>query len=236
MVRHDSTARSRAVVHWPSAGQPEEFLNTVPVMPSSRALAVMRSAKLSSLPDIPSAMHHAGVVARQHDHALDQVLDRDLAAELDEHARAAHVARPLADAKARVELQAAGRDLLEGDVDRHHLRHRRGMHRLVGILEQQHRRGLRIDHEGLLGERADADLRGRQRLGLGGGRWRRGLGRRGRRARLGRRLLLLLVLPLAAAARSAGRRCRAARRPGWPRRQARSGDAGDHSDTTRASP
>ena len=56
MVRHDSTARSRAVVHWPSAGQPEEFLNTVPVMPSSRALAVMRSAKLSSLPDIPSAM------------------------------------------------------------------------------------------------------------------------------------------------------------------------------------
>jgi hypothetical protein len=55
MVRHARTARSRAVVHWPSTGQPDAFLNTVPDMPSSRPRLVMRSAKLSSLPDSPSA-------------------------------------------------------------------------------------------------------------------------------------------------------------------------------------
>ncbi len=108
MVRHDSTARSRAVVHWPSAGQPDEFLNTVLVMPSSaracgHALGESILVTGKSLGD-----HHAGIVARQHDDALDQVLDRGLAAQLEEHARAAHVAGPLADAEARVELQAAG--------------------------------------------------------------------------------------------------------------------------------
>jgi hypothetical protein len=44
-----------AVVICPSAGQPEAFLNTVPVMPSSFAFLFMRSAKLSSVPAMPSA-------------------------------------------------------------------------------------------------------------------------------------------------------------------------------------
>ena len=75
-----SSARSRAVVIWPSAGQPEEFLNTVPVMPSSFAFLFMRSAKASSRAGDAFGDHDAGIVARLHDDAAGSGPRRDLGA------------------------------------------------------------------------------------------------------------------------------------------------------------
>ena len=50
----DSVARSRAVVFCSGWNPPQEFLNTVRVMPNWRARAVISAAKTSSVPRMPS--------------------------------------------------------------------------------------------------------------------------------------------------------------------------------------
>ena len=54
---------SRAVECWSGSGRPDAFWNSVPVMPSFRALAVIMRAKPSSEPPRYSAMAAAESLA-----------------------------------------------------------------------------------------------------------------------------------------------------------------------------
>ena len=51
----ESIDRSLALVFCSGSGQPVEFLNVVLFMPNSRATEFIRSEKISSVPEIPSA-------------------------------------------------------------------------------------------------------------------------------------------------------------------------------------
>ena len=81
---------------------------------------------------------HGGIVAALDDHALQQVLHRDLLADLDEHARTRHAPGPFAHRDLVVEADGAGLDLLEQHIGRHQLGDAGRFHALVGILLCQH--------------------------------------------------------------------------------------------------
>ncbi|OIQ64823.1 hypothetical protein GALL_536260 [mine drainage metagenome] len=63
----------------------------------------------------------AGVVARQHDYALNQLLDRGAVAFVEEHGRSAHAFGLGRDAERRVEFDATVGEGLEQQVDGHQL-------------------------------------------------------------------------------------------------------------------
>src|SRR3546814_10374855 len=78
------------------------------------------------------------VVAGLDDDAVDQVLDTDTLADLDEHLRSALAPRLLAYRKRVVERETAVLEPRKQHVDGHHLGHRRRFHQLIRILRQQY--------------------------------------------------------------------------------------------------
>ena len=78
------------------------------------------------------------IVSRLNDDALEQILDGHLLSHLDEHFRAAHLPRLLADGNQIVYLELAVRELCQGHVHSHHLGETRRFHRLVGVDLNQH--------------------------------------------------------------------------------------------------
>ncbi len=99
----------------------------------------------------------AGIVARLHDYALQQILDADPLARLQEHGRSARGPIALApsvltDHELLVEGQAALLQAFEHHVDRHQLAHGRRRHQGVRVLFEQHGAGLAVDQDGLAGD------------------------------------------------------------------------------------
>ena len=105
--------------------------------------------------------HDRGVVARKRDDALEQVLDADLLARADRNmvepacgpchfcqvsGRTVHIL---------LRRQLALVDQLEGDLGRHHLRHRCRRHADVGVLGVEHRARIEVDQIGDLGRRIE---------------------------------------------------------------------------------
>jgi hypothetical protein len=90
---------------------------------------------------------HRGVVARLHDHADDQVLDRDLLADLDEHFRAFLLPGVLADGHRVGELDAAFLQCLEHAVGRHELRQARGLLARIGFERGEHAAAIVVDDD-----------------------------------------------------------------------------------------
>ena len=83
---------------------------------------------------------HGRVVAGLDQQAAQQILDTDVGVHFDEHARAAHAPRFLADVCAIVESDAARLKRAEHDVGRHELREARRRELLVGALAESTRR------------------------------------------------------------------------------------------------
>ena len=79
-----------------------------------------------------------GVIARLHDHALDEILDADLRADFHEHARAVLIPGVRADAHLVVELDAAVLQRMEHGVCGHQLREARGFKPLILVGGRQH--------------------------------------------------------------------------------------------------
>jgi hypothetical protein len=80
----------------------------------------------------------AGIVAGLDDHPLEQRLDVDLLADLDEHPRALHAPRLLADGDLVGQRQVAGADLVQHRVDGHDLGDAGRLDRVVDALLGQH--------------------------------------------------------------------------------------------------
>ncbi len=159
---------SRAVVSWPASGRPLALWNCVAFMPSRAAVSVMRLAKAASEPEISSAKPEATSLAERATSALQALLDGDgLArsqAELGRRLGAGH----FRERHRRGEREAAGLQLLEDDIDRHHLGKRGGMPEGAGIALQQGLAGRRVDHHvGAGRDRAGRRGHGRD-LGAGG--------------------------------------------------------------------
>jgi hypothetical protein len=107
----------------------------------------------------------AGVVARLDDDAFQQVVETDHRVDLEEHGRAAArgsapLPRRHADGKLVGELELAGLQALEDDVDRHQFGERCRRHRLLGVLVVEDRAGLVVDDDGFLGRRFQGRRRG----------------------------------------------------------------------------
>ena len=117
------------------------------------------------------------IVAGLDQEPAQQILDTDLGVDFDEHARAAHAPRPLADARAVVEPNAAGLQSAEHDIGRHELREARRRKLVVGGARGEHLARREVDEVVALG----AELRRRGQRD--GGRLRPE--RRGYRARAG---------------------------------------------------
>ena len=79
-----------------------------------------------------------GVIARLHDHALDEILDADLRADFHEHARAVLIPGVGADAHLVVELDAAVLQRMKHGVCGHQLREARGFKPLILVGGGQH--------------------------------------------------------------------------------------------------
>ncbi len=94
MMRRASVAMSRQLMCCSGSGQPVQFLKNELVSPSSFAFCVHQFDELLFRAANRLGQHDAGVVAGMDDDAADQVLDLDLRADLHEHLRAAHAARP----------------------------------------------------------------------------------------------------------------------------------------------
>ena len=110
-----------------------------------------------------------GVVAGQGDDPVQQVLDADLLAGRKEHGRTRLRAMPflpgLRPHRAHlVEAEVALLDQLEGDIGRHHLRHRCRRHPAIGVLGKQNCARGQVDQVGDLRRRLE-----RRRLGGGSG-------------------------------------------------------------------
>ena len=97
--------------------------------------------------------HDRRIVARLDGEAADQVLDADLAFDVEEHrgrmaVPAAGAPRVLGNVIGIIEVQAPGVKLVEHRLGGHQLRHLRRLHRLVGVLLVEHRAAFVILDEG----------------------------------------------------------------------------------------
>ncbi len=109
--------------------------------------------------------HDAGVIAGLDDHSAYQVGNFHALAERDEHFRAAGAPCLFADRQLVIELRAALFQVVEDNICRHQLRHRRGRNAFLGVLVEQNRAGLHLHHQGrarLRVDRADSLQRNRR--------------------------------------------------------------------------
>ena len=150
MMCRDRVTRSRALITWPSSGQPEALAEASScVMPSSCARLVICSAKVASLPARPSA---TTTQASLPDWTMMPWI----------RPRPAPWCRPRRTCASRsmacacgltrncgVVGDAAVADRLEEHVERHQLRHRGRRHRRVGVLLEEHHAGGVVDHQRL---------------------------------------------------------------------------------------
>jgi hypothetical protein len=120
-------------------GQPLGVLVTRARQPQRPGLLVHQLHEaLGPCPPTPSAQRHGRVVAGLHDHALEQVLYRDLLIGLDEHARAGHAPRALTDSKFLVQRELARLERIEHHIGGHQLGQRGRFDRLIWVLGGQH--------------------------------------------------------------------------------------------------
>ena len=99
----------------------------------------------------PFGQHHARIIARQGDDAVQQVFNAHLAVHVQEHGAALVVPRLpgfLTHQDRLFQIGFARLDQLEGNIDAHHLAHRCRRDALVGILGQQDTTGLQVFQEG----------------------------------------------------------------------------------------
>ena len=106
----------------------------------------------------------AGVVARLNDHAVQQVVDADLLADLDEHARAGHPPGLLGDRHLVLQVNLPLGERLENDICRHELRQTGRRKRCIRIQRRKFLSGLSVDDQIAL--RPDDRRRGRRHGGL----------------------------------------------------------------------
>jgi len=123
---------------------------------------------------------HAGVVARLDDHALEQVVDRDLRAHLDEHLRTAGLPGFLRDRHGLIDLQRTLPDGGKAQVGGHQLGQRSRLQALLGRLRGEGLTGCDIDQQPGPGSQ-----RRRRRQFLGDGRKRQTEDQQKERAKLG---------------------------------------------------
>ena len=76
-MRSDRVAMSRAVVAWPGLGRPEAFLKVVRLMPSERAVLVIRVGKGAFAAGDVFADRRGDVIGGERDQRLDRILDRN---------------------------------------------------------------------------------------------------------------------------------------------------------------
>ena len=103
--------------------------------------------------------HHAGVIARQHDDAAQQVLDPHPVGGVQEHGGAAIAHRVLAHRQPLIQRQPPVAQGFKRHIQRHQLGHGGRRQRHIRVLGQKHRIGARIQHIG----RARAGIKGRSR-------------------------------------------------------------------------
>ena len=155
---------------WPASGKPLALRNWVAFMPSRAAVSVMRWAKAASEPEIRSPNAVATSLAERATRACSAcstVIDPPGATPSFEAGLA--LAR-LRKGHRRGQGQAAGLQLLEDDVDRHHLGERGRIPEGAGIALQQGLAGGGIDHHVGAGHDRPGRRGHRGDLGPGGGR------------------------------------------------------------------
>ena len=103
--------------------------------------------------------HDRGVVRRLRDHALDRVVDRDRLPGLELELGGRLRGRVRGYRQARVELELAGFELLEQQVERHDLGDGGRVAQRVGVRRVQHLAGIGVDHDVGIG-RGVAAVRG----------------------------------------------------------------------------
>ena len=81
---------------------------------------------------------HRGIVARLHDHALDQVFHRHLHLGVDEHARAGHLPGAFADRQRLRQGDFLAAQRVEHQIGRHQLGQRGRLNHGIGVLGGQH--------------------------------------------------------------------------------------------------
>jgi hypothetical protein len=91
--------------------------------------------------------HHGGIVRRTRDHSLDGVFDRERAAGLEAELGRHLSGGFLRDLELAVELELAGLELLEQQIERHDLGERRRMALRIRIGRMQHRAGIGVDDD-----------------------------------------------------------------------------------------
>ena len=102
-----------------------------------------------------------GIVARLHDHALDQDIHRDLRTHLDKGARAFRAPGVFADRDRVGELQATAMQFGEHDVGGHQLGETGRLHAIVRMIGRQHATGLVVlEQIGARGHRGRCGYRG----------------------------------------------------------------------------
>jgi len=123
--------------------------------------------------------NEAGVVAGLNDHPLQQILDRDAAADRHEHLGSLAPPGALAHRQLVGQRRAPLLEHAEDDVGGHDLAHRRRRDALVRTLVEQYRAGLHFEDQRVLRLRFDPDARLRRRRFGSGGRFGLGLDARG---------------------------------------------------------
>ena len=170
--------RSRAVVVWPGAGQAFGVLVAGVLHAQRLGLLVHELDEVLDRAAHALGQRHGGVVARLHDHPLDQVVHRHLHLGVDEHARARHLPGALADRQRLLQVDLLGAERVEHQVGRHQLGQRCRLDRrcrcrapasiwLARDVQQQVAAGRdfgRLRHLGRGGEAEKGQQRRQQRL------------------------------------------------------------------------
>ncbi len=116
-------------------------------MPSARAFCVISLAKACLAAAEIFGDDDGGIVGGSGDDALDRVLDRDGLAGLEPELGRVLLRGMFGNGKRRIELEPAGVETLEQQIERHHFGQRGGVAQRVGIRRLQHCAAVAVDHD-----------------------------------------------------------------------------------------
>ena len=140
-------AMSRAVVIWPGSGRPLALRNWrgAHAEPRRRLGHALGESRRRAGDQLAERRRH--VVGRVRDQGLDALLDRDRLAGAQAELGLRHRAGMLGERDRRGQGEAAGFQLLEDDVKRHHLGERGGIPGGAGVAFQQRLARDGVDHD-----------------------------------------------------------------------------------------
>ena len=156
MMCRASLASSREVMSCFGSGRPFEFPNVDLVKPELPRALRHHLCERRLVSGNPLGQHDAGIVGGLNDDAMEQVVDRHLVVDRDEHARRVRWAPPRRHAltltmNSSVRLEPPCRNLIENHLGRHQLGEAGGWNEIVSRLFKQYAAAVRVDQNGVRG-------------------------------------------------------------------------------------